>query len=274
MRVLTLLIIALLLCVLASNCYAQSPQVKSTQIIDWDGYAWRYIDKGSILGLNRMVHTEEFLSYSNGTTGITPLALASAPDNTNVVTAQDWNWGSTATANGTILIKGGVGGTAVLNTTHVADADASKLTWREANWGIGYNPSFEAVLFINPITLCLYEAGWYVDANDCIMFRFDPTVSTTKWLVVYENNNGGEVVYTTTATVTANRVYNLRIDITSPGGFKAYVDGKLVRQVLTANTLRNVGFKPHFYAKLVDAAHAAAKVMTIDTVRISQDRLR
>lgn len=269
-RLLSILLIVVLLLALCVPLLAQATDTKETNLVGWNGSAWQRLTKGDILQ-SRVVYNEDFLCYSNTTTGVAVLALGSAPDNSNILTPVDWYWGTTL-STGTVKIIAGINGTAVLDTGHAAQNDSAALIWREANFGIGYKPEFQALLFVNAITNCLYEVGFYVDANDCCMFRFNPATSASKWLTVYENNNGGEVSYTTASSCEANTWYDLRIVVTTTtGAVTFYLNGQPVK-TYTSAVLRNVAFKPRFYAKVTDAGHAAAKTMTVDFVRLTQNR--
>lgn len=263
------LAIILILMFLIPAC-AQDTNIKETNLLGWNGDVWQRIEKGDILR-SRMVYQEDFLGYSNTTTGVAVLAGSSAPDNSNILTPVDFYWGSSGTS-GTVKLIAAVNGTVVLNTGHGAQNDTAILTWREANFGIGYKPVFETRVAVNTITDCLYEVGFYVDGNDCAMFRFNPAVSATKWLTVYENNNGGEVVYTTTSTLAVNTWVDLKIAVSTTTGALAYSVNGVVVKTYPANAIRNVGFVPRFYAKITDAGHAAAHILTVDYVRLTQDR--
>jgi hypothetical protein len=268
---LSILFIFVLMLVFSITVCAQTVSNQTEiNLLGWNGYNWARLSKGDILR-SRMVYIEDFLCYSNSTTGVAVLAEASAPDNSNILTPVDFYWGTTLVGGGTVKIVAGTNGTAVIDTAHGAQYDLATMTWREANFAIAKNPSFEALLLLSNLTNCVYEAGWYVNGNDEILFRFDSTVSSTKWLIVYENNNGGEQVYTTTVAASTSTLANLRIDILSTGGAKCFINGTLIK-TYAATTVRNVAFKPRFHAKVLDAGHAATKTMTVDFARLIQDR--
>jgi len=172
---------------------------------------------------------------------------------------------------GTATITAGRNGTMVLDSLKAAQNDDVVLTFTTANFAIAGNPSIQTLVMPNNLTNCVFEAGWYVDANDEILFRFNPAVDATHWQIYYENNNGGEQVFDTNVAASTSAYQRLRIDVFSTGGAKCYIDGVLVRTYATS-TVRNVAFKPRFYAKVTDAGHAAIKTLTIDYVKLWQDR--
>jgi hypothetical protein len=265
--VLALFIVLLVVMAFAPPSMAQ--QIKETQLFGYNGSVWEGIDKGTLLG-SRMVYQDDFLGYCNTTTGVAVLAGASAPDNSNILTPVDWYWGTTLTS-GTVKLLNNVNGTMVLDTGHVAQNDMASVTWREQQWDISNNPTMEAYVKLNNLTNCWFEVGYYVDANDECLFRFKASVSSTKWLCVYENNNGGEVSYTTTTSAAANTYTRLKLELLSTGGARFWINGILVK-TLAASAIRDVAIKPFFYAVVTDAGHAATKTMTVDYVRLTQDR--
>ncbi|MCE5200838.1 MAG: hypothetical protein ABFD54_05730 [Armatimonadota bacterium] len=267
-RIMALLIMLIVLFPLSA--FAQKTNIQETNLLGWNGNTWQKVAKGNILH-SKMVYMEDFLCYSNTTTGVAILAGASAPDNSNILTPVDWYWGTTLVGGGTVKIIAGVNGTAVIDTAHAAQNDAATLSWREALFDISNNPSIEARVKINSLTNCTFEGGWYVDGNDECLFRFNPAVSATKFLTVYENNNGGEQVYTTATTATTDTYVTLKIELFSTGAAKFWINGVLIKSY-AASTIKDVAFKPRFYAKVADAGHAATKTLTIDYVRITQDR--
>lgn len=268
MRLKTSLFAAVLLLALVAGVCAQT-NIPETRLLGYTGNVWDRIERGDLIPGAKCVIFHDFMGYSNTTTGVVILAAGSTPDKDTVLTPWDWYWGTTL-VNGSVKLIAGVNGTVVLDTAHGAQNDAATLAWREANFDISNNCSFEAYVKLNSLTNCIFEAGWYVDANDEALFRFNPATSSTKWLVVYENNNGGE--QSTTTTVAASTSYTrLRIDLFSTGAAKFYINGVLVK-TLAASAIKDVAFKPRFYAKVTDAAHVAAKTMTVDYVKIVQDR--
>lgn len=214
----------------------------------------------------RMYWCEEFMGYSNGTTGVAILSSATAPSGTTVLTPADWYWGSGGT-NGTVKLIAGTNGTAVLATGTTAN-NTAVLSWRENNFSIALNPSFEALVKPSSTSNAIYEIGWYVDTSDEILFRFDPAVSTTRWLLVYENTNQGEQVYITTKYVPTLVYTKLRIDLFANGSAKCYINDNLVKSY-AAGTVRSVAFKPRFYVKTLTTAD---KTLTVDCCKLWQDR--
>lgn len=268
-RLSALIAVMIFLLVSALPAFAQNVNIKETNLIGWNGYFWQKVGKGDILE-SKMVYQEDFLCYTNSTTGVVVLAGASAPDNSNILTPVDFYWGTTLT-NGTVKLKAAANGTMVIDTGHGAQNDMASVAWREADFAIAKNPRIEALVKVSSLTNCWYEVGWYVDANDEILFRFKASVDATHWQIVYEKNNGGEQTYDTGVAASADTYTHLRIDLLSTGGAKCYINAVLVK-TYAASTIRDVAFKPFFYAAVTDAAHAATKTMTVDFVRLTQDR--
>ena len=269
-KLMSILLLIIVLVIFALPAFAQKTNIQETNLLGWNGNTWQRVSKGDILR-SKMVYTEDFLFYSNSTTGVAVLAGASAPDNSNILTPVDFYWGTTLVGGGTVKVVAAINGTAVVDTAHAAQNDAATLTFREALFSLTKNPTIEARIKVNSLTNCLFEGGWYVDGNDECLFRFNPVVSASKFLTVYENNNGGEQVYTTTATATADTYVTLKIELLSTGAAKFWINGVLVKSY-AASTIKDVAFKPRFYAKVTDAGHAATKTLTVDYVRITQDR--
>jgi len=214
----------------------------------------------------RMYWCEEFMGYSNGTAGVAILSSATAPSGTTVLTPADWYWGSSGT-NGTVKLIAGTNGTAVLSTGTTTN-NTAVLSWRESNFSIASNPSLEALVKLSTTGNVVYEIGWYVDTSDEILFRFDSSVNSTQWLLVYENTNQGEQVYVTTRYALASVYTKLRIDLFANGSAKCYVNDNLVKSY-PAGTVRNVAFKPRFYVKTLGASD---KNLTVDYCKLWQDR--
>lgn len=290
-----LIVVALLFAVCLPACAQGSIDEKWVRVYNTLRGSYQTLDRGALMtvvkmpysaslnrlqanasldayGINdrKMYWFEDFLGYSNAATGVAVLATTTAPAHTSVLTPADYYWGSAGTS-GTVKLIAGVNGTAVLDTGNAAQNDDAILTWREANFDITNNPCLEVLVKPNNLTNCIFEAGWYVDANDEILFRFNPAVSTTKWQLYYENNNGGEQVFDTGVAASTSAYTRLRIDLLSTGGAKCYINDVLVK-AYPASTVRDVAFKPRFYAKVTDAGHAAAKTLTVDYVKLWQDR--
>lgn len=235
---------------------AAQTNVKENQILGWDGYTWSRVPKGMSLRA-KLVWMDDFMEAAN--------VLAST-----VYSNAHWTKANGA-GSGTATITAGANGLMVLDTLHAAQNNDVSLTFSTANFAIANNPAMEALIKPNSLTNCVFEVGWYVDTNDEILFRFDAAVSSTKWLLVYENNNGGEQVTTTSVSASASAYTDLKINVLSTGGAECYINGTLIK-TYAASTVRDVAFKPRFYAKVTDAGHAAAKTLTIDFARLIQDR--
>ncbi len=176
-----------------------------------------------------------------------------------------WTGGGTS---GTQTVTAGVGGTMVLATTSTGSR-TSTLTFSTANFSSNYAPVFEARAKANGITTTRMALGWYVDANNYLLFEFDTDDSASVISVVYNNAGGGEVRYPTTVTLgTSYKKY--RIEIAADESFRCYIDDSLVYYKAASTIAALATYKPYFYVD--NKSTAVDRTLTIDYVKLWQIR--
>jgi len=112
--------------------------------------------------------------------------------------------------------------------------------------------------------------GFYVDANDELLFEFNTGTSAANIYLLYEKNNGGVVSTDTGVDLVAAHDYVFRIKTAADGSFKAYIDGVLVKTG-AAGAIRAVAFKPYIFVKDTAVGHPGVN-LSVDYVKTWQNR--
>jgi hypothetical protein len=188
----------------------------------------------------------------------------------NLLAASSMNYyftgGGTA---GTQSIITDENGTMELDTT-ATGSRSSTLTYTSANFNTNNAPEMITALSVSNITNSKVEVGWYVDANDCLMFRFDTAVDPANIYLVSENNNGGEVTTDTGVDLTAGTMFTFKIKINADETFAAYINGTQVAAGHIGTIQQLATFKPWYY--IDNKAAAEQKLMDIDYLYLNQAR--
>lgn len=256
---LTLLMLVIVLCAAIVPASA-IPKTPEYQILayNYQTGAWELVVKGDLIPTidmqKRMYWCDDFLE-------------AAAVLSSTVYSKAHWTASGT---NGTATITVGAPSLMALATSGTAQNDTSILTFSSADFAIGKNPVLEFRVKLDAITNVTANFGWYVDGNDECLFRFSTATHASNIYTVYEKNNGGEVVTDTGVDIVADTWFTFRLELLSTGGFKAYINGTLVKTG-AASAIRDVAFKPYFYVIDPAVAHPG-RTLSIDYVKVWQDR--
>lgn len=200
----------------------------------------------------QMYWCDEFMEY--------PAVLAST-----VVTKAYWSGAGT---NGTQTVTAGANGLMVLATSGTASSSSS-LSFRAANFPLANAPVLETMFKVNGVTTTEVKVGWYQDADDYCYVEFDTTDSATKIYVRHCKNGGSEVSVDSGVTMSAGTYYTVRFELLADGGYKAYINGVLVRQA-AAGSLTSNSLVPYF--SINNKTTAVDRQLTIDYVKLWQNR--
>jgi len=180
------------------------------------------------------------------------------------------HWTGSGT-NGTQTITASVeGGQIQLDTTGTANS-TSVLSFTNKIFKFTREPILDWGFRLDANTLAnqKIEMGWYVDTNDCLMFRIKP--NDANLYLVTENNNAGEVETDTLNDIAVQTWYNLRIEMITPTTFKIYLNNQEILSSHSNNTVRDMDpFFPRFY--IDNQANADNRYLSLDFVRVYQQR--
>ena len=156
--------------------------------------------------------------------------------------------------------------------THGAINDEeSRLTFRAQIFNTNLKPTLQwRGRFGNTVnTNQNIEMGWYVDANDYLLFRMKP--NDNNLYLVTNNNGAGEVETDTGSNCGQQGWYDFMIEIEANETFKIYLNDTEILASHASNTIRQrTTFKPMFRVYTVGVTYEPS--LYLDYVRIYQSR--
>jgi hypothetical protein len=175
-----------------------------------------------------------------------------------------------AGTSGTQTIVAGLCGEMQLATTGTANR-TSTLTFTTANFDTDYASVMETRVKTSNITNSKINFGWYDSSGaDYLMFESDTTDDANHIAVITNKASAGEVRTDTEVHLVAATYRKFRLEIDADEGYRAYIDGALVKRGAATALTHLATLKPYFYVD--NKAATEAKILSIDYVKVWQNR--
>jgi len=173
---------------------------------------------------------------------------------------------------------GGVGTQAITNdvrgvmrlTTTVADNSDSTLIYSLGSFSSDLQTVIEGFLLLDDKTTARFDFGYYTDANNYLLFRFDTDVHADEIYLVGNNAGAGAVSQSTNFELSENTWYHFRIDLTDRLNPQFYINGECVTYLahITFDGTYAPGQTIYPYILVQSRAAGAVRNLDIDQIKI------